>query len=129
MAQEGLTKVTNATNHSHPSDISARMADDTVRASCHAFGLTTACAGGGLGDAAAEVAEGSVLLGPLAEVAGHEEVAGVLAQVHLELLLGDGLLPSLLLLGLLARSSFPLRHISPFSAAASSFPSSFACSD
>lgn len=86
------------------------MTNHAVGATCDALRFATTGTGRSFGDASTEIAEGTVLLGPLAEITGNGEVTGVLAEVDVVLLLGDGLLTSSLLLGFLASSSLSFGH-------------------
>lgn len=112
MAYECFTEITYAANHVHSCDIAARMTNDAVRSSCHTFGLAALSTGGDFRNGAAEVAEGPVLLGALAKIASIESIAWMFAQINLELLLGNGLLPRPLILCLLSGSCLPLWHVS-----------------
>lgn len=112
MAYECFAEITYAANHVHSCDIATGMTNNAVRSSCHTFGLTALSADRDFGNGAAEVAEGPVLLGAVAKIASIDRIAWMFAQINLELLLGNGLLPHSLILCLLSGSRLPLWHVS-----------------
>jgi len=112
MAYECFAEIAYAANHIHSCDVAAGMTNNAIRSSCHAFGLAALSTGRDFGNGAAEIAEGPVLLGAMAKIASIERIAWMFAQINLELLLGNGLLPHPLILCLLSGSRLPLWHFS-----------------
>jgi len=108
-----LAEVTDGSHHLHAGGVGACMLDDAVPRLHHALLLPTLGAHGESLDRPTKVAEGAVLLSPVAFVADHVVVARLVSHTHFLLAtLLDLLLPQLHLVVLLPSSRLLLRHLS-----------------
>lgn len=93
VAHPSFTKITDSSDHLHPSSVLACMLDDAVSAAHHALLFTALCASRQPLNGLAEVAECPVFLTTLAFVALHVEVGRQVNDGPLALFCIDILLP------------------------------------
>lgn len=111
VAYERFTEITNGSHQTKTTDVATWMSHHAIRTRRHALDFPTLRARGGFRIAATEIAKGSVLLCPAAEITGHGLIARMLPQIHHILLVRNLLLPYAHPLGLLPSSGLPFRHL------------------